>query len=103
MANNLMFSDVTYTFCQQAGFTPEIAIQTNNFATKLHMTSLGHVASLIPEVCIPVFESYRPDLKFLRLPDMISQRTIRLGRKRSTLVSQTCETFWNYAKTYYGA
>ncbi len=101
MANNLMFSDVTYTLCQQAGFTPNITIQTNDFATKLHMTSLGHVASLIPEVCIPVFSSYRSDLRFLYLPDMTVRRTIRLGRKRSTLVSQTCETFWKYAKKYY--
>ena len=101
MANNLMFSDITYTFCQQAGFTPNLAILTNDYATKLHMVSLGNIASFIPEVCAPVFESYRPDLRFIHLTDVSGRRTIHLSRRRSSLVSQTCDTFWNYAQEYF--
>ncbi len=101
MANNLMFSDITYTLCQQAGFTPNLTILTNDYATKLHMVSLGNIASFIPEICSTVFESYRPDLRFLHLTDVNTKRVIRLSRRRGSLMSQTCDTFWNYAREYF--
>lgn len=101
MANNLMFSDITYTICQQAGFVPNAFIQTNDYATKLHMTAQGLVAAFIPEVCVPVFRSMRPDFRFLRFSDVNTLRTIRLSRKKTAHVRQACDAFWNYAQEYY--
>ena len=101
MAHNLMFSDITHIICQQAGFTPNLTIQTNDFATKLHLTSLGVAASFIPEVCIPIFRSYRNDFLFLRFSEVDMHRSIWLGRKKVSKVSQTCDAFWKYARQYY--
>ena len=101
MADNLMFSDVTGTLCQQAGFTPNMSILTNDYATKLHMVSMGNAASFIPEACIPVFRSYCPELLFLHLTDISGKRIIRLSRRRRSLAKPVCDTFWEYAGEYF--
>lgn len=101
MANNLMFSDITYVLCQQAGFSPKIVVETNDFATKLHTTAAGAAAAFIPEVCIPTFRAVREDFCFLNLCDIPTKRVIRLGRKKSSAHSQVAQAFWDYAVKWY--
>ena len=101
MANNLMFSDITYVLCQQAGFSPKIVLETNDFATKLHVTAAGTAAAFIPEVCIPTFRAVREDFRFLNLCDIQTRRVIRLGRKKSSVHSQVAQAFWDYAVKWY--
>ena len=101
MADNLMFSDITYSFCLQAGFTPWLVLETNDFATKLHMSALGTAAAFIPEICIADFKALRDDFCFLYLSDINTRRTIRLGRKRSSETSPLAQTFWDFACNYY--
>lgn len=101
MANNLMFSDITCILCQQAGFSPNLVVETNDFATKLHMTSMGVVAAFIPEVCIPTFRAVRGDFRFLSLCDIETRRVIRLGRKKSSAHSQVAQAFWDYAVNWF--
>lgn len=103
MANNLMFSDITCILCQQAGFSPNLVVETNDFATKLHMTSMGVAAAFIPEVCIPTFRAVRSDFCFLDLCDIENRRVIRLGRKKSSAHSQVAQAFWDYAVNWYHA
>lgn len=101
MAHNLMFSDITYTFCQRAGFTPNIILQTNDFATKLHMAINGTGAAFIPEVCIPIFKRQRPDFRFLYFSDLDTQRTIYLSRKKASEASHIAQIFWDFVLDYY--
>ena len=101
MADNLLFSDITHLFCQQSGFTPKIVIQTNDYATKLHMTALGTGAAFLPEICVPVFKSYRKDLVVVHPRNLNSTRTIYLSRRKTSMTSQTCDIFWSFAKKYY--
>ena len=101
MANNLLFTDVSVLLCQQAGFSPRQVLRTNDFATKLTMVSRGAVAAFIPQVCIPTFRARRPDLVFLPLPDLSSERVIRLSRKKTALTSRACDVFWDFAVDYF--
>jgi DNA-binding transcriptional LysR family regulator len=101
MANNLMFSDITYSFCLQAGFSPNLLVETNDFATKLHMTALGTVVAFIPEVCIPDFYAIRKDFLFLHLSDVNTRRMINLSRKKSSSTSQIAQVFWDFVSDYF--
>ena len=101
MANNLMFTDITSAFCLRAGFSPKIVVQTNDFATKLHMISLGTAMALIPEVCVPVFRGFRTDLLFLPITDVSPRRTVIFSRKNASDSSPLCDLFWQYVKDCY--
>ena len=50
MLKNLLFSDITQTLCQRAGFAPHLVVRTNDFATKLHQVALGTAAAFLPAV-----------------------------------------------------
>lgn len=101
MADNLLFSDITQTFCQQAGFNPRLVVRTNDYATKLHQVALGTAAAFLPEICVPVFTGYRKDLLVIRPKGTNACRTIFLSRRKSSLASRTCNAFWDFARKYY--
>jgi len=101
MADNLLFSDITQNLCQQAGFAPHLVVRTNDFATKLHQVALGTAAAFLPEICVPVVTGYRKNLLVIRPRDTRACRTIFLNRRKSSLASHTCDSFWEFAKKYY--
>lgn len=101
MADNLIFADVTVNFAMQAGFRPKINVRTNDFATKLHLTSLGTAASLIPEICIPEFLAVREDFCILHLTDVHTTRTVYMTTKKGGGLSPIAQEFWKFAQEYY--
>lgn len=101
MSNNLIFADVTFSFCLMAGFQPIVTIQTNDFASKLHLTSLGTAAAFIPEICIPEFMAVRKDLCILHLTDIDTHRTVYMSVKNEDELSPIARAFWDYSREFF--
>lgn len=101
MADNLIFADTTVNFAMQAGFRPKIIVRTNDFATKLHLTSLGTAATLIPEICIPEFAAIREDFCILHLTDVHTTRTVYMTTKKDAELSPIAQEFWKFARDYF--
>ena len=101
MANNLLFSDITYSFCLQADFIPNVLVTTNDFASKLHMAVQGIAGAFIPESCVPVFKGMRPDFLYIYPTDIDTERTVYLSRKNSSSTSEAVSLFWEWAKDYF--
>ena len=61
----------------------------------------GTAAAFLPEVCVPVFTSYRENLQVICPRGSRACRTIFLSRRKSSLSSHTVDAFWKFAKKYY--
>lgn len=99
--SDLFFSDITYSLCQKAGFTPKTFYQTDDFLTKVKTVRSGLAVSLIPESCLADAQALCPGLRHYKLSVPGQSRTVYLMRHRKALMTEAAADFWEFVFDYY--
>lgn len=102
LQSNVLFSDITYQLCQEAGFFPKTCCQTDSFLVKMSAVDAGLGVALIPESCLPDAQKLSSGLKHYHLDHTGINRTICLMRRKRTLMSEAALDFWDFALDYFG-
>ena len=97
-----MFSDITFRLCQNAGFVPRIAVETNDHFFKVGMVGEGRAVMIQPECCVESTLRLYPDLRALSILDADTTRPVYLLRRKKNLLSEAALDFWNFALEHYG-
>ncbi len=79
--------DQTYQFCMEAGFTPNIAYETDNVGIKPHLINIGAAVGIIPEICIVEYKTSYPNIAFVPIAAPLCKRTVYLGWKNDNYLT----------------
>ena len=102
LQSNVLFSDVTYQLCQNAGFFPKTHCRTDSFQVKISMVDSGHAVALLPESCLREAEMLSPGLRHFHMKNHSSKRTVYLMRKKKNIMTEVALDFWDFALDYFG-
>lgn len=97
-----MYSDVTFKLCQAAGFTPRVALETNDHLFKVGMVGEGRAVMILPECCVESTLRLYPDLRAFSILDADTTRPVYLLRRKKNLLSEAALDFWNFTLEHYG-
>ena len=99
--NSLIFHDITYSICGDAGFHPHNITRVEDYISKMTLISSGSAVTFIPESCLPQARLLCPNLKVYHIKGDPRTRTISLLHKKGTLMSEAVEDFWDFTLDYY--
>ena len=98
---NMLFSDVTYELCQNAGFFPKTYCQTDDFLIKIAMIRSGIAVAFLPESCLEYACLLCPGLRHFHLQDQRAQRSVYLLRPKKALMSEAALDFYDFVLDYF--
>ena len=98
----LLWSDITYSLCFDAGFYPKIYCQTDEFLVKVQLVSSGAAVAVIPESCLKDALAVAPGLAYAPLENYDTERSISLMRRKKSLMTEAAQDFWTFALDFYG-
>ncbi len=98
---HLFLRDTTYTLCQNAGFTPKVTFQCNDFLLKVRLVEKGSGVAIIPECCVADAKAIAPSVKFLKIKDCDLTRSVSVMRRKKESMTETALDFWNYLMDHY--
>lgn len=98
---NMLFSDVTYELCQNAGFFPKTYCQTDDFLIKIAMIRSGIAVAFLPESCLEYACLLCPGLRHFHLQDQCAQRSVYLLRPKKALMSEAALDFYDFVLDYF--
>ncbi len=96
------YTDITYKLCRAAGFFPKVACITDDFLTKMRFVDSGKAISILPQCCLPMAKKLSPDVRFLKIKNLDTQRTVYLLRQKESMMSEAVQDFWAFVQDYYG-
>ncbi len=99
--NGLMFHDVTYAICADAGFHPHNLCCVEDFISKSTLIAAASAVAIFPESCLPHARQLCPGLRSFRIRGDSRERTIGLLRRKGTLMSEAAQDFWDFTLDYY--
>ena len=99
--SNVLFNDVTYQLCQNAGFFPKIYCQTDSFLVKMDIVGAGLAVALLPESCLPDAKKIVPGLRTFSIQNYTTTRTIYLMRHKCSQMSEAASDFWDFTLDYF--
>jgi len=99
--DQLMWTDITYPLCFNAGFYPKIYCQTDEFLVKVHLVDSGVAVAIIPQSCLKDALSIAPGLSCAELDRYDTARTISIMRRKKSLITEAAQDFWNFVLDYY--
>lgn len=99
--NTALYSDITFKLCQTAGFTPRIALETNDHMFKVGIVGEGRAIMVLPECCVESTLRLYPDLRAFSILDVDTTRPIYLLRRKRVLLSEAALDFWNFVLEHY--
>lgn len=97
----LIFQDITYDICRDAGFYPHVMCQVEDFISKVDLIASASAVSILPESCIPQASLVCPGLRVFHLKGDTRSRTIGLLRRKGTMMSEAAQDFWDFMLDYY--
>lgn len=95
------YENILYRLANQAGFTPRILCQTDDFLTKIHLLDTGKAITLLPASCLRTVRKLSPDIQDFGIQGYDTSRTLYLLRKRRSLLSEAALDFWEFAMDFY--
>lgn len=95
------YENILYRLANQAGFTPRILCQTDDFLTKIHLLDTGKAITLLPAPCLRTVRKLSPDIRDFGIQGYDTSRTLYLLRKRRSLLSEAALDFWKFAVDFY--
>ena len=98
---NMLFSDITYELCQNAGFFPKTYCQTDDFLIKMAMIRSGIAVAFLPESCLEYACLLCPGLRHFHLQDQRSRRSVYLLRPKKALMSEAALDFYDFVLDYF--
>lgn len=101
LQSNILFSDVTYQFCQNAGFFPKVYCQTDSFLVKMEVIGTGLAVGLLPESCLPDAQKLVPNLRVFAINNYTTTRTIYIMRHKRSQMSEAASDFWDFILDYF--
>lgn len=99
--NNMMFSDVTYELCQDAGFFPKTYCQTDDFLIKMAMVRSGIAIAFLPESCLEYACLLCPGMRHFHIQDKRGRRSVYLLRPKKALMSEAACDFYEFVCDYF--
>jgi len=101
LQSDLLFNDITYSLCRNAGFFPKTYSQTDDFLIKLKLVAAGLAVAFIPESCLSDALTYAPELRHFDLENSSSNRTVFLQRHRKAMMTEAALDFWDFVLDYF--
>lgn len=92
--------DITTRICTNAGFYPNIQLQTDDLLTTIQFIAEGAGVSFLSELCVPQVRSLAPELQIL--PVGSYRRSISVAHQREELMTEAAQDFMAYMSDYYG-
>ncbi len=101
MQGSDMATDVTYFFCEQAGFSPKVAVRTDNTILKYQLIGSGRACGVLPVSCLNDCKTMAPDICFFPVEGAGKIRIVYINRRKKELMNETAADFWNFLMEYY--
>ncbi len=101
MPQNEIFSDLTYKYCNEAGFIPNALYEVDGFIMKLKFLQAGHCVAILPESCLQDAITFDPQLQCFQIENFPCERTILIKRHKENFTSETAELFWDFLMEHF--
>lgn len=99
--NSLMFHDITYSICGDAGFYPHNLVRVEDFISKMTFVASASGVTFLPESCLPRARMLCPGLRAIPIKGDNRIRTIALLHRKGTMMSEAAQDFWDFTLDYY--
>lgn len=93
---SVLFDDITYSLCMNAGFFPKIYCQTDDFIVKVKSVNAGLALAFLPESCLSDARLLAPGICSYPLENHLAERTIYIMRHKKHLMTESALDFWNF-------
>ena len=93
---SVLFDDITYTLCMNAGFFPKIYCQTDDFIVKIKTVQAGFALAFLPESCLGDALLLAPNLRVFPPDGCSNERTVYLMRRKRQLMTENARDFWDF-------
>ncbi len=101
MRESRLYSDMTYSICEKAGFFPRSFFQTDTFLTKMDILRDGAAVSFLPESNLEKAELLCPGLRAFPVDQGGSRRNVLMKRKKKSLLNEAELDFWDFLLEYF--
>lgn len=99
--NEGFFTDVTYKYCNDAGFAPKVLFETDDFLVKMKFLQEGLCVALIPESCLQDAKTFIPQLRYFNIENFNCERTMLIKRRKKIFMPNVAKSFWDFLLNYY--
>lgn len=82
-------------------FTPRVAYQPNEFATKMMLVDQGAGVAFLPTVCLSTARLLVPDLRVFSIENFSTRRSVLLARKKRAVLTPAANDFWDFALEFF--
>lgn len=93
---SVLFDDITYTLCMNAGFFPKIYCQTDEFIVKIKTVQKGLALAFLPESCLEDAMLLAPNLRILAPEEGFTERTVYIMRRSRQMMTENALDFWDF-------
>ena len=101
MPQNEIFTDLTYKYCNDAGFIPKALYEVDEFILKLKFVQAGLCVAILPESCLQDARTFDPRIQFFQIENFPCERTILIKRHKENFTSETAELFWDFLMEHF--
>ena len=99
---DVLFSDITFSLCMNAGYFPKVYCKTDEFLVKVKLVQSDLAVAVLPESCLQDALSIAPGLQYSVLEDEMAKRTIHIMRHKKSLMTEAALDFWEFILDFYG-
>ena len=79
---DVLFSDITFPLCMNAGYFPKVYCKTDEFLVKVKLVQSDLAVAVLPESCLKDALAIAPGLQYSVLEDEMAKRTIHIMRHK---------------------
>ena len=99
---DVLFSDITFPLCMNAGYFPKVYCKTDEFLVKVKLVQSDLAVAVLPESCLKDALAIAPGLQYSVLEDEMAKRTIHIMRHKKSLMTEAALDFWEFILDFYG-
>ncbi len=92
---------IIQTIVNVLNFTPQVAYQPNEFATKMLLVDQGAGVAFLPTVCLSTAKLLVPDLRIFAIENFSTRRAVVLARKKRSMMTPSANDFWDFALEFF--
>ena len=98
---SIIFQEITYSYCSEAGYYPHIYCKVEEFTSKMSLIEAGVGVAFIPEFCLPQARRLCPQLRAFTVRNDTRKCTIGILRKKNSLMWEAEQDFWDFVLDYF--